>query len=157
MQAESAPNSDSTIRYSQEASSPEADQVRERLHDVGLRGDRVRRHDVRAAPGHGLGDRTRTLQLPKHRTHPSRVVAHDEVDELSSASLDVRLGDRSARAREPPADRTGDGFRRQQARDARDRTDQRGVRQRPSEQLAGQVVRGDGHPPLSQDRARGRP
>ena len=48
---------------------PGGDQVGERLHDVGLRGDRVRRHDMRAAPGHGLGDRTRTLQLPKHGFH----------------------------------------------------------------------------------------
>ena len=66
MHAESAPNSDSTMRYSHGASSPGGDQIGQRLHDVGLRGDGVRRHDVRAAPGHGLGDRARTLQLPKH-------------------------------------------------------------------------------------------
>ncbi len=68
MQADMAPNSDSTSRYSQPRQLTGAHPVGERLHDVGLRGDGVRRDHLRPAQGHGTGHRLGALDLA---THPS--------------------------------------------------------------------------------------
>src|SRR5690606_37797998 len=44
----------------------------ERLHDVGLRGDRVGTHHLRPAPHHRPGDRVRALDLVTHELAPYR-------------------------------------------------------------------------------------
>ena len=140
MQADIAPNSDSTMRYSQGASSPVRTQVRERLDDVRLRRDRVGRDDLGAAaarpPGHGLG----ALDLLKHR-RASPACVRDVLVGAAAAARGVAV---AHRAGEPGEDRVADGVQRHHPGEGGEGPQQRGVRERPAEVLAGELGGRDG-------------
>src|SRR5688500_17720709 len=130
MQAESAPNSDSTIRYSHGASSPEATRSESPstmwvCGEIGYAATTCGRH--RATVSATAREPTSCLSMGLTPPRPS----HDEMTSVLGQP-DVRVDDPLARPGEPTADRTGDGFWPQQVRDPRDSAYQRGVGERAS-------------------------
>src|SRR5688572_1482958 len=142
MQAESAPNSDSTIRYSHGARSP-APTRSDRAStmwvcgEIGYAATTCGRH--RATVSATARDPSSCLSNGLTPTVARLVARRDEVASLLGQS-DVGFGNVAARAGEPSADRTGDSLRPQQASDARDGTDKHRVRQWPPEQPTGELV-----------------
>src|SRR6187397_3110608 len=112
MHAESAPNSDSTIRYSHGASSPEATRSDRAstmwvCGEMGYAATTCGRH--RATVSATAREPSSCLSMGRA---PPRL-GHRELTSLLGQP-DVRVHDPLARAAEPAADRTGDGFRPQQ-------------------------------------------
>src|SRR5215207_60562 len=66
-----AANSESTLNELTKLQPPRLHQRRERLDDVGLRRDRIRRDDLGPAAGDRLGDGLGSLDLPRHGPPPA--------------------------------------------------------------------------------------
>ena len=144
MHAESAPNSDSTMRYSHGASSP-AVTSSESASTMWVCGEMGY-----AATTAGRQRATVSATAREPSTCLSMGVAAPAPGsprgEASSASRRLAVGDTLAAAGEPlRGSRCADGVQSHDAREASDGADEGGVGQRTSEQLTRQLGRRDGH------------
>ena len=149
MQADMAPNSDSTMRYSHGRELAGADQVGERLDDVRLRRDRVRRDHLRPAEGDGAGHRLRALDLlsigrPPHRSRSTCSWAASAARGVAGRRPRRGSGAGSRPAPRPRDDLAGEGG---------EGAEQGGVGQRAAQVLPGDLGGGHGDDVLGRSRS----